>query len=518
MKRRDFLKNVGIVTGAGAVSLTLGGIPIRAFARPFLNIQSTNGKILVLIQLKGGNDGINTVVPLDQYSTYAVYRPQIKLADTSVIKLNDATALHPALQQFQTLYSEGKLSLIQNVGYASPNRSHFRATDIWLSASDSNQYLYDGWIARYLLKTFPTFPNTPPAHPMGIQLNSVPSGIFDSDKGGTAVSFSDPNAFYTLVSGMTADTDPPPATLAGDELKFIKEVAALSLQYAGVIKEKADKGNPTQTYPTSRLGPQLKIVADLILGGLETPVYLTQLDGFDTHSNQLTTHQTLFQNLADSVIAFQRDIEKAGLADKVVIMTFSEFGRRVKENASLGTDHGAALPIFIIGSGVQGGIIGANANLSSLDSNGDIKFTYDYRQIYSSILKDHFGMTNNEVKEILLKDFTTLPILKPSTDIQDYNSLPTEFVLMQNYPNPFNPSTTISYQIPVVEALSAAEVQVTLKVYDMLGREIAELVNQSQNAGSYSVQFNGNNLASGAYIYTLKAEHFTQTKKMLLVR
>lgn len=511
MKRRDFLKNVGMITGAGAVSLTVGGIPMKAFAKPFMNIQSANGKILVLIQLKGGNDGINTVIPLDQYSTYASYRPTIKLADTEVVKLTNATALHPALLPLQTLYSEGKLSLVQNVGYASPNRSHFRATDIWLTASDSTQYLYEGWVARYLLKSFPTFPNTPPAHPMGIQLSSVPSGLFDSDSGGLAVNFSDPNAFYTLVSGMTVDTDPPPATIAGDELKFLKEVAALSMQYAGVIKEKADKGSPTSTYPTSRLGPQLKIVADLILGGLETPVYLTQLDGFDTHSNQLTTHQTLFQNLADSVMAFQRDIEKAGLADKVVIMTFSEFGRRVKENASVGTDHGAALPIFVIGKGVQGGIVGANANLSSLDSNGDIKFTYDYRQLYASLLKDHFGMTSAETKDILIKDFATLPILKPTTEIQDYDNMPTEFSLAQNYPNPFNPVTKINYQISEFGSVS-------LKVYDVLGNEIATLVNQTQHAGKYQVNFDGSKLSSGTYLYTLKTKNNFQTKKMLLVK
>jgi len=511
MKRRDFLKNVGMITGAGAVSLTIGGIPMKAFAKPFMNIQSTNGKILVLIQLKGGNDGLNTVIPLDQYSLYASNRPNIKLEETAVIKLNNATALHPSLQQFQTLFNEGKLSLIQNVGYASPNRSHFRATDIWLSASDSTQFLYDGWVARYLLKSFPTFPNTPPVHPMGIQLNSVPSGIFDSDYGGLALSFNDPNAFYTLVNGLTADTDPSPATIAGNELKFLKEVASLSLQYAGVIKEKADKGNPTSTYPTSRLGPQLKIVADLILGGLETPVYLTQLDGFDTHSNQLTAHQTLFQNLSDSVMAFQRDMEKAGLADKIVIMTFSEFGRRVKENASLGTDHGAANPMFVIGKNVNGGIIGTNANLSSLDSNSDIKFVYDYRQLYASVLRDHFGMTSTQTKDILLKDFTLLPIFKPATDIQDNDFVPTEFSLAQNYPNPFNPVTTIQYQLSEFGS-------VTLKVYDVLGNEIATLVDQSQYAGKYQVRFDGSRLASGTYIYTLNANNITQTKKMLLVK
>ncbi|OGU63790.1 MAG: hypothetical protein A2X62_09835 [Stygiobacter sp. GWC2_38_9] len=160
---------------------------------------------------------------------------------------------------------------------------------------------------------------------------------------------------------------------------------------------------------------------------------------------------------------------------------------------------------------MQGGIIGANANLSSLDGNGDIKFAYDYRQIYTSILKDHFGMTTTEVKDILLKDFTTLPILKPTTDIQDYDSIPTEFSLAQNYPNPFNPTTTIHYQL-------SEFANVSLKVYDVLGNEIATLVDQSQHAGKYNVRFDGSRLASGTYIYTLRTNSFTQTKKMLLVK
>ncbi|MFZ5948557.1 MAG: DUF1501 domain-containing protein [Stygiobacter sp.] len=511
MKRREFIKNFGMITGAGAVTLTIGGVPLKAFAKPFLNINSTSGKILVLIQLKGGNDGINTVIPIDQYSTYINNRPSIKIEESQILKLNNATGFHPALSQLHTLFNEGKLSLIQNVGYSSPNRSHFRATDIWLSASDSNQYLYEGWIARYLLKTFPGFPDLPPAHPMGIQLSSVPSGLFDSDKGGVALSFSDPNAFYTLVNGMKEDNDPPPATLAGDELKFLKEVASLSIQYASVIKEKADKGNPTSTYPTTRLGPQLKIVADLILGGLETPVYLTQLDGFDTHSNQLNTHQILLQNLSDSVIAFQRDIEKTGLADKVIIMTFSEFGRRVKENASLGTDHGAALPIFVIGKNVNGGIVGSNPNLSNLDNNGDIKFIYDFRQLYSTILKDHFTMSTEQIKEILLKDFSTIPFINSTTSVNDFNSIPNDFTLHQNFPNPFNPSTTIKFELP-------KEGFVTLKVFDIIGKEIATLVNEKKSPGYYQTDFNANDLPSGTYIYTITVNNYSQSKKMLLIK
>lgn len=511
MKRKDFLKNIGIITGAGSVGFALNGVAVKAFAKSFMNINSANGKILVLIQLKGGNDGINTVIPLDQYSLYSSLRPQIKIDEQLVLKFNNYTGIHPGLASFKTFYDEGKLSLVQNVGYTNPNRSHFRATDIWLSASDSTEYLYDGWIGRYLIKAFPDFPGIPPAYPMAIQLSSVPSQIFDSPFGGTALSFNNPNDFYTLVQGLSVDNDPPPATIAGDELKFLKEIANLSIQYSAVIKEKADKGNPTSTYPTNRLGPQLKIVADLILGGLETPVYLTQVEGFDTHSNQLATHQTLFANISDSVLAFQRDLERAGLADKVLIMTFSEFGRRVKENASLGTDHGSAAPIFIIGNNINGGILGNNANLSNLDSNGDIKFIYDYRQLYATMIKDHFGLTALQTKEILNKDYQILPIIKSPTNIVAGTELPSNFELMQNYPNPFNPSTIITYKLSEFSA-------VELKVYDILGKEVAEIVNSHQHAGTYQVKFDGRRLASGTYIYRIKAGNFSDSRKMNFIK
>lgn len=511
MKRREFLRNLGIIAGAGTAIYKFDNIFLRTFAQPLFNLNSVNGKILVLIQMKGGNDGLNTVIPLDQYSIYSLKRPQIKIEETAAVKITNSTGLHPALSSIKTLYDEGKVSLIQNVGYPNPNRSHFRATDIWLSGSESDVVLYDGWVGRYLLKNFPGFPEVPAPYPLAIQLNSVPSQLFDTSKGGMALSFSNPNDFYTLVKGLSADNDPPPATISGEELKFLKEIANLSMQYGSLIKEKANLGNPTENYPSSRLGPQLKIVADLILGGLQTPVYLTQIDGFDTHSNQLTAHNTLLQNINDSVMAFQKDIEKAGMADKVVIMTFSEFGRRVGENASQGTDHGSAAPVFVIGKNVNGGIIGNNADLSKLDKNGDIQFVYDYRQIYSTILMDHMGASKSDSSDILLKEFTTLPVFKSTTDISDNSSVPVKCELKQNYPNPFNPYTEIEFNIN-------KSGNVRLTVYDILGKEIAVLVNEYKNSGTHRTRFNAANLPSGTYFYKMTTGGFTETKKMLLVK
>ena len=513
MKRREFLKNLGMVTGAGAVTLTISGIPIKAFARPFMNIKSTNGKILVLIQLKGGNDGLNTIIPFED-STYYNKRPVIGIPKANVVRLNSLTGMNPSLQPLKQLFDDGKFTVIQNVGYQNPNRSHFRATDIWLTASDSNQYIYDGWVGRYLLKTFPDFPNIPPPHPMAIQIGSVQSGVFDSPEGGLAVSFNNPDSFYTLVNGINADSDPPPATIAGDELKFLKEIAALSIQYASVIKEKADIGNPVANYTAGgTFGTQLKIIADLILGGLETPVYLATIDGFDTHSNQNRTnsHPLLLTRLAESIKAFQSDLEKYGLADKVVILTFSEFGRRVNENASGGTDHGTAAPMFLIGKNVNGGVFGNNPSLTNLDANGDIKYVYDFRQVYATMLRDHFEMSATEVDQVLLKHFESLALIKTTTDVKYDFDIPTDFALKQNYPNPFNPTTRIEYALP-------QSTDVRLKVYDMLGRNVATIVDAFQSAGSYTVNFDGRTLASGTYLYALETNSERIVKKMILVK
>jgi uncharacterized protein (DUF1501 family) len=509
MNRRKFLKNIGLITGAGAVSLSIAGIPVNAFARPLMNIKSLNGKILVLLQFKGGNDGLNTVIPFED-SIYYNKRQSIGISKDSVVKLNSLMGLHPSLQPIKTLYDEGVLSIIQGVGYANQNRSHFRSTDIWLSASDANQYLYDGWAGRYLSEVFPDYPSIPPEHPMAIQLGSVQSLVLESQFGGMGVTFQDPNVFYQLVNGISSDLDPSPDTLAGEELKFLKEVAAMSIQYANVIKERADASQNKVTYPATNLGTQLAIIADLIAGGLTTPVYLATLDGFDTHANQLTSHSNLLKTFADAVKSFQEDLRLLGIDDKVVTMTFSEFGRRLQQNGSLGTDHGAAAPMILIGNNVLGGFVGSNPDLSNLDSNGDIKYQFDFRQVYATLLVDHLGFPESEIKEFFYKDIETLPLIKGTTNVT-YNSLPSGYELTQNYPNPFNPETAINFTLPYPGF-------VKLKVFDVLGKEITTLVNEYKNPGSYSVSFNAQNLSSGTYFYSIEANGFREVKKMTLIK
>jgi uncharacterized protein (DUF1501 family) len=506
MKRHEFLRQIGLLSGG--TMLSMGGIQLNAMAQsPFkLSVEETAGKILVLLQLQGGNDGLNTVVPYED-SKYYNARKTVNIKKEDALKLTNTLGLHPSMVGLKNLYDNDKLAIVQNVGYAQPDRSHFRSTDIWLSASDSKQQIFDGWLARYLENQNPGYPAALPTEPMAIQLGSVESMLLQGKFGSLGTVFEDPNLFYQLISGSKVDNDPPPNTIAGDELKFLRQVASASIQYSEAIKTKADLGKNTQTYPNSNLGRQLAIVSKLIAGGLTTPVYLTTLNGFDTHANQLTQHANLWKTASEAIAIFQKDIEAQGLADKVVLMTVSEFGRRLTENATSGTDHGAPAPMFVIGKNVKGGIIGANPNLNNLDGNGDFKFEFDYRQLYTSVIQDHFGSSAAISKEILNRDFTKLPIFKTNNTVETGDST---IGISQNYPNPARGITTIDYY-------TTQNQQITIKIFDLQGRQVAVLKDELHASGNYKAIFNTQELPQGMYAYNILAANGDQKTLRMIV-
>ena len=536
MKRRDFIRSVVPVT---ALPFLVSGFPLRAYGRsPFLeallSAETATDRVLVLIQLGGGNDGINTVIPLDQLSPYNNLRSNIALPDTSVLKLTNATGLHPKMTGMKQLYDDGKLTVIQGVSYPNPNLSHFRAMDIWLTAANSNEYLNDGWAGRYLNAEFSDYPDGYPNQvmpdPLAIQIGAVTSLSLQGPGRSMGISIQSPETFYQLVNGVpTGGTDTAPQTPAGRELTYIRRIAVQSQQYATQVKAAADRVTQQSAYPTGNtLADQLKIVARLVGGGLKTRIYIVNLGGFDNHSSQVNqtdkttgTHATLLQRLSDAVAAFQNDVKFLStstnrLEDRVIGMTFSEFGRRVQSNASLGTDHGTAAPMFVFGKSINStstGIIGTNPSLTDL-TNGNLKMQYDFRSVYGSILSQWFGVSSAELSAVLLRNFQQLPIIRPgvAVAVPDESSIPREYLLYENYPNPFNPSTTITYDLPT-------EANVVLKVYDMLGREVTTLVDDRQLAGHHQVRFDASTgLSSGGYIYHLQAGSFRDRKKMLYVR
>ncbi len=517
MKRKDFLKQLGII-GGGTAAISLGGMPLKAFAKPFMNINTFNGKILVVLQLKGGNDGLNTIIPFED-DLYYHNRPTLAIQKNDVIPITNSLGFHPSMASLKPLFDEGKMSIIQNVGYTGQDRSHFRSTDIWLTASDVDKYYYDGWLGRTLVNAFPDYPGVIPEQPMAVEMGSSQSLLLESQHGGMGISFNDPWTFSRLLRDSTIDDEPVPDTLAGEELKFLKQVASQSIKYAEVVKKHANDGWHDAEYPETWIGWQLRIIANLIAGKMETPVYVASHWGFDTHAQQGDVHTKLLKEFSEAVVAFQKDIEEQGYGDKIIIMTISEFGRRVAQNGSFGTDHGAAAPMFVFGNSVEGGIYGNQIDLTNLDEFGDLKHQYDFRQIYSTIMQNYLGIGHTATTNILKGEFTPLSFVV-STDRRN-NNLPTSYSLSQNYPNPFNPTTKIEYSIPKAG-------NVSIIIFDMLGRRVGILINGYHKPGNYSVNFSANslgqNLASGSYVYQLRAGNSTnsativETKKMLLLK
>ncbi len=538
MKRRSFLRRTVPVS---ILPMLLGGFTFKAYGRgpvleSLVGAATETDHVLVMIQLNGGNDGLNTVIPLDQYPALMAARGNIAIAENKVLKLTEKTGFHPSLHKLRDLYKVGNLAVVQSVGYPNPNFSHFRATDIWLTASDSDQTLTSGWLGRYLDEEYPDYPNGYPnavsPDPLAIQIGSVVSLGLQGPEVSMGMALTSPTSFYQLVSG---GVDTAPNTPAGHELTFIRQVAQQTQQYATVITNAANSAsNLSLLYPAAgqnSLADQLKIVAQLIAGGLKTRIYVVNLGGFDTHSAQIDqtlgtevgNHANLLGKLNDAIFAFQDDLKLLGVDGRVVGMTFSEFGRRIKSNSSFGTDHGTSAPQFIFGKPVHGNVLGANPILpASATVNDNIPMTHDFRSVYASLLKDWFGVPQAELDTLLLSGFQSLPLIYRRTGkdpqlpiinsdiVTPISSQPMALGLRQNYPNPFNPSTKIAF--------TTNGESVEIKVYDTLGREIQTLADGSFTPGYHEVTFDAGDLPAGVYYYRLQSGAFQEVKSMMVVK
>lgn len=522
MKRRDFLRRT---VPATIMPLVLGGYSIKAFGQSpilekLIGSATDTDHVLVLIQLNGGNDGLNTVIPLDQYPNLMLARGNIVIPENKVLKLNDATGLHPAMSGLYSLYNEQKLTVLQSVGYPNPNFSHFRATDIWLSGADSNQYLNDGWMGRYLDEEYPEYPlgypNSVAPDPLAIQIGSAVSTGFQGPTVQMGIAITSSTSFYQLVSGVV---DTAPDTRAGHELTFVRHVVQQTQEYTTRIKEASGKASNLSTlYPAqgqNSLADQLKIVAQLIAGGLKTRLYMVSIGGFDTHSGQvdpnskeLGSHATLLGRLSTAITAFQNDLKLMSVEDRVIGMTFSEFGRRIASNASYGTDHGTAAPVFLFGKYVTPGIMGTNPVIpSSISGNDNIPMQFDFRSLYASILSNWFAVPDSELQNVLLKDFKPIPAVGYGNPD---DLLAKRFRLDQNFPNPFNPTTRIRFY--------TNGDYITVKVYNSVGELVETLVDGILPSGEHEISFNGSSLASGAYFCRMMSGGARQIKTMMLVK
>lgn len=422
------------------IPLVLDGFGVKSFAKESAIVQSLkktsalNGdRVLVIVYLAGGNDGLNTVIPLEHYSKYYELRSNIAISESKVLKLDGSpeTGFHPSMTGMRNLYNEGKLAIVNSVSYPNPDQSHYRSTDIWMTAVDSNAYATSGWAGRYLNDRYAgypvNYPNAEMEDPLAVQIGQISTSALLGNHSSMGVTIQDPTTFYQLIGESSSSPDGAlPCCDAGDLLKYIKQKQVLAVDYASQIKEAADAGRNLSAYPPAseknELADQLKIVARLIHGGLKSKIYYVELGGFDTHAGQVGTdssegvHATLLKKLSDAIAAFQNDLKLQGIEDKVLGMTFSDFGRRATSNASKGTDHGVGAPMFVFGTGVKRQQIGTNPDLingllpqvpTSGTNNRDIKMQIDFRRVYGDILKDWFGASSNTADKLLFKNFPT---------------------------------------------------------------------------------------------------------------
>jgi uncharacterized protein (DUF1501 family) len=545
MKRRKFIKLTSTASAAGLLPIQLN--TSFKFLNTLTNCDLSNRKI-VLVDLAGGNDGLNTLIPLNVYSDYVNMRPtthvasaaalNLNLIDSSLQGTNQDLALHPIMTGMFNLFDQDQLRILQSVGYDSINKSHFASIDIYNTGNDGNNWNNgnnSGWMGRFMENHYSDL--MPANYPMGIQIGSPNTslGFHGVNEHGLASNLTgqDSDNFYSVLSGLSGEypTDFPDSHY-GTELQYIVDTDATSNVYAQAISSSFSDGSnfSGSNYPDTDLGDQLKTVARLMRGGIETKIYLVKLGGFDTHANQVQAagdlqgrHYNLLDELSTAVEAFMRDLNSDSLAEDVVGITISEFGRKAKENGSLGTDHGKVAPVFIFGQPVQSGISGVNVDLDEATEDNDFQIDtvqFDYRQSLATLMQDFLGSDTNSINSTFMDNITNASF----ADQKIQNLLKAGYVVpescyaeslgIQNldsdewvvYPNPFKNHFN-------VKGLSTSpNLSTSFVLVNQFGQRIH---------GGYLKFIDGNarvdlpNLNTGIYILTLKNSFKTQSFKLI---
>jgi len=407
--RRKFLTNA---TAASAV-MTLGGTA-PAFLRQAAKSTNADGKgndgrILVVVEMAGGNDGLNTVVPFRD-AAYRDARPELAISASDVLNIHDDLGFHPSMRGFADLLEDGHLAIVQGVGYPNPNRSHFESMDIWHTCQRKTDNRGDGWLGRYLEAVHDATVTDPPGVHLGD--DKQPFALMSRDVRVPSIRSLDEfrlngtrsKAFKAAVKDLASAR----RETGNDLLSFVQSSTSSAISASERIESVGMKAKMGGSFPDNQLAKKLQTVSNLIQSGLQTPIYYVQIGGFDTHAQQANVHESLLEAVSDSVKAFIDSLNKQGDGDRVMCLCFSEFGRRVKENASEGTDHGTAGPMFLAGKHVKAGLIGKHPSLSDLQ-DGDLKHHTDFRQVYASVLQHWLKC---EPSDILKGKFRPVDVVK----------------------------------------------------------------------------------------------------------
>jgi len=516
MHRRKFLKN----SAAASVPFFLNGLPMTSLAMPasFSEMNGDSDKILILVQLGGGNDGLNTLIPLDQYDKLANMRPKILLPEDSLIQITGDNALNPAMTGAADLFNSGRLNIIQNVGYPDQNRSHFRSMDIWMSGSSSDVTENTGWLGRYFENRYADYPIGYPSgecpHPFALKTGRLVSPTCQGMAANFSIVSNNPGQVNLLPEGSDEALDLD--TCYGFELDYIRKAIEQTNAYSQNIQSVFNAGSNNFTYPDTDLAEQLKICARLISGGMQTRVYIVTQGGYDTHASQVDVdnpgegrHASLLRTLSDAMLAFQEDLKAQGLSERVLGMTFSEFGRQIRENGGEGTDHGTAAPMMVFGQCVNPGIIGDNPEIpTEIQNQTGLPMQYDYRSVYGSILMDWFEVPESEIVGIFGDEFQHLPIVGACdvTSTLDFEEL--EEIKINVFPNPASDWLTITFD--------AKSDWYRVSLYDAIGQEIKVLSDQQFSEGEASLKTDVRDLAAGNYFLRIQSKQAVKTKSIIV--
>jgi uncharacterized protein (DUF1501 family) len=520
MKRRTFLATTA---AAAAGTQLIGGVPLRAFSPMHMmdTMNEDDDRILIVIQMFGGNDGMNTIVPVEDPQYYNL-RPSLAIPKDLAVKVLSKVYMHPALNpagtyNLKSMFEDGRLAIVQGIGYENPNLSHFRSTDIWLSgfnSSDPNKRLIDGWLGRYWSNKINGFPANLPSDPTAVQIGGTLSMLFQSPKGDVGIALTDPKKFFELGQGLSPDLNPlPEDSRYGREFNFVRLVAEQSDKYSSVVKNAFDAGRNVVSYADNGFVKQMQLVARLISGGLKSKVYLVYLGGFDTHVQQQNEeygglHPFLLETLSKGIGTFMQDALAQGFADRVVGMTVSEFGRRPHENGSRGTDHGAAGIQFVWGNMVRAGVYGNPPDLENLNANGDLRYQWDFRRVYADVLETWFGGTPEDTEATFEERVLPLGVIQRPTSVQDAfdGRQPVDISV---YPNPSSAAATLQWK----QLITAG---VTVELYSTDGRYIETIHRGVVEPGL--VRLPVVPAASGTYICNVIVNGVSNTVPLHVVR
>jgi uncharacterized protein (DUF1501 family) len=551
MKRRNFLK---FLPPLGVTPFLVNGFSMRPFANSRIagllsNCDGVGERALVLVQLKGGNDGLNVVIPIPQYDRYMQLRPTIGIKDTgtnayipvdSTLPAADQIGLHPAMTGFKALYDKGWASVVQGAGYDNLNQSHFKGTDIWLSGGDSTyagSNLTTGWMGRALQAFYPDVYGAPTPDmpdPLGIQIGdpNISLGFHTETEHQNSINLSgqDPSGFFSLIQTIGgAPINPIPNTDQGAELDYIMGVERSVNLYAQRITAVFNAGSNAITYPNNSFAAQLKTVARMVRGGCKTKIYLCQLGGFDLHSAEVVqtdtgtgNHANLLKTLSDGMKAFFDDLDQLGIADKVAACTFSEFGRCAKENGSLGTDHGTLSPMFLFGKNIRPKVHGTNVNLNNLTSDNQLKNKqFDYRQVFATLLQDWLGANPYVMEEAMFGSFPKMFLVQKAWSVNPGCYIGGSPIIVDPHrpasplivtPNPASARVEIAYE-------SEGEFEAVLSVHS-LGGSLVTILKEQVYTGANFYYLDVSGLPAGTYFVRVENKYTgdAQVTKMNVTR